>query len=329
MQFPFPIEVAKLYAIVTSNCYVNGLPNLRASSTTNSDPLTRPPDQVSLALYVLPTYLNHSCVPNAMRDMLGDVITIRARQKIAKGEEITVSYIDRFQPYELRALLLKPWFDKCDCQACEWDHKTDPKMLVTRWHLWGLSFGSTSVQAIRDLAKQIDGTYPKFHGPFRHLSSDVYTRLALALMSIAPHTFNPKVTYEQAVKEAMTALNRQGIRITDQKTTSTMPQRDSDRKTLPIAMDKTPHNLGGTMAVVFMIVEIFVCLHIDWRAEKWMRAALWCEYLPRHILEKLLTFSRSSSGECYTRRRTLGIQDKVCQDSKEGKAANLEHTCQN
>jgi hypothetical protein len=77
---------------------------------TNSFSLTEPNQDESkenpTALYLLPSYFNHSCLPNAMRQNIGDIAVIQATKKILKGEEITLSYTDSSAPYDSRSITL-------------------------------------------------------------------------------------------------------------------------------------------------------------------------------------------------------------------------------
>ncbi|CAM9235180.1 unnamed protein product [Chrysoparadoxa australica] len=69
--------------------------------------------------------LNHSCAPNAHHYQVlttGALPTVefRALQPIAKGEEVCYSYLDRYQPVEMRqSLLRRAYFFNCVCQRCQ------------------------------------------------------------------------------------------------------------------------------------------------------------------------------------------------------------------
>ena len=64
--------------------------------------------------------LNHSCVPNTAVIYSGLRLDLRPIQKIGKGEELTISYIDTldFTSYRKRELTQRYYFD-CTCRRCQ------------------------------------------------------------------------------------------------------------------------------------------------------------------------------------------------------------------
>ncbi|KAL2194430.1 hypothetical protein P885DRAFT_42685 [Corynascus similis CBS 632.67] len=72
----------------------------------------------SAGLWIRAAYLNHSCVPNAEREFVGDLMVIRAIKNIAAGEEIVHSY-DESGVYEARQqALMTTWGFECTCALC-------------------------------------------------------------------------------------------------------------------------------------------------------------------------------------------------------------------
>ncbi|KAF5552067.1 n-lysine methyltransferase SMYD2 [Fusarium phyllophilum] len=72
----------------------------------------------STGLWIRASYINHSCIPNAKKDFVGDLIIFRATKRIAAGEEITHSY-DESSDYEARkANIRRTWNFECHCQLC-------------------------------------------------------------------------------------------------------------------------------------------------------------------------------------------------------------------
>lgn len=62
---------------------------------------------------------NHSCLFNAARSHVGDLIILRATKPIAAGEEILINYTSN-DNYELRQVLLEQqWGFTCDCPCCK------------------------------------------------------------------------------------------------------------------------------------------------------------------------------------------------------------------
>ncbi|KAI6661342.1 Histone-lysine N-methyltransferase SMYD3 [Oopsacas minuta] len=83
----------------------------------------------AVAVYSVASLLNHSCRPNCVQHFSGRQITIRAIERVAAGDELTVSYIDIIQGIEERRYeLLKGYLFKCECNTCleEYDRPMVP-----------------------------------------------------------------------------------------------------------------------------------------------------------------------------------------------------------
>lgn len=75
-------------------------------------------------MWILASYINHSCLPNVERAFIGDMIVIRAAQDLAAGSELTHSYVSILDGYEERQNGLKTYGFRCDCRRCQIDKKT-------------------------------------------------------------------------------------------------------------------------------------------------------------------------------------------------------------
>ena len=85
-------------------------------------------EQASTGLWIHAAYVNHSCLANARKEYIGDLIILRATRKIAKGEEIFHSY-DESTDYDSRqASLMTTWGFECDCTLCQAE-KADGKQV--------------------------------------------------------------------------------------------------------------------------------------------------------------------------------------------------------
>jgi tetratricopeptide (TPR) repeat protein len=69
-------------------------------------------------LWIYPSFLNHSCVPNVSNFFLGPVMVIRANQDIKAGSELFISYVDTFLPVMVRQDDLKKYGFQCKCKKC-------------------------------------------------------------------------------------------------------------------------------------------------------------------------------------------------------------------
>ena len=77
------------------------------------------PFKISKGLWLIPSFFNHSCAPNTIRIVIGDLMFIRAGKNIQKGEEICVSYQAPIKDLVVRKQnLLENWEFECDCRRC-------------------------------------------------------------------------------------------------------------------------------------------------------------------------------------------------------------------
>ncbi|KAI1778851.1 SET domain-containing protein [Hypoxylon cercidicola] len=147
----------------------------------------------STGLWVRAAYINHSCVPNAQKEYVGDLMVLRAVRSIAAGQEISHSY-DESSDYDARrAALLTTWGFECGCALCAAEKTDDPAARKKRKELageadlfvanehWGGAKRLTVVKA-RRIARDIEGTYDgeKYKGLPRLAARTIQQWLALA-----------------------------------------------------------------------------------------------------------------------------------------------------
>lgn len=78
------------------------------------------------ALWLFPSYFNHSCIANCFHICIGDVMMIYTRRNINKGEELTLNYLPSELKYSVRVSKCEETHNfKCDCELCELD-ENDP-----------------------------------------------------------------------------------------------------------------------------------------------------------------------------------------------------------
>jgi len=77
------------------------------------------------SLFLAPSFLNHSCSPNAHRSFFREdssVVFIKATRDIAENEQVTISYIDLLEPLDNRQVSLKQrWGFDCVCERCKYE----------------------------------------------------------------------------------------------------------------------------------------------------------------------------------------------------------------
>jgi hypothetical protein len=77
-------------------------------------------DQLGMTFDPTIALLNHSCNPNAAVVFDGNIVMIRSIRNIARGEQITTSYIDNTHKRATRRKQLRDqYFFECKCSGCE------------------------------------------------------------------------------------------------------------------------------------------------------------------------------------------------------------------
>jgi hypothetical protein len=122
----------------------------------------------SAGLWIVASYMNHSCVPNAEKEYIGDLMVLRATRHIKAGDEVIHSYVQVDSDFEgRRKSLLEVWGFVCDCGLCVAEMGDEESVREKRRRLereaealMDEKGGSRlAVVKIRKLVKDIEGTY--------------------------------------------------------------------------------------------------------------------------------------------------------------------------
>ncbi|CAM1508826.1 Fc.00g025650.m01.CDS01 [Cosmosporella sp. VM-42] len=89
----------------------------------------------STGLWIRAAYINHSCVSNAERSYIGDLMILRATRKIAAGEEITQGYDESIDYDERIRALKRTWGFRCGCALCHAEEADGPVVRKQRREL--------------------------------------------------------------------------------------------------------------------------------------------------------------------------------------------------
>ncbi|KAJ2992462.1 hypothetical protein NUW58_g2161 [Xylaria curta] len=90
----------------------------------------------STGIWLQASYANHSCLPNATRAFIGDMMIVRAVREIPVGGEILMGYISPHEPFADRHKRLKDGYGfKCDCDLCRAEAKVDKATVEKRARL--------------------------------------------------------------------------------------------------------------------------------------------------------------------------------------------------
>ncbi|KAF7193315.1 Histone-lysine N-methyltransferase SMYD3 [Pseudocercospora fuligena] len=65
------------------------------------------------------SYANHSCIPNAEKSIIGDLVVLRANRDIERREEVTISYGEYTDQEDKQQAFDMVWGFRCKCELCE------------------------------------------------------------------------------------------------------------------------------------------------------------------------------------------------------------------
>ncbi|KAH6642926.1 hypothetical protein C7974DRAFT_386403, partial [Boeremia exigua] len=86
----------------------------------------------SCGIWTQASYINHSCMQNARRSFIGDMMIVRATRDLQPGEEITFWYhMPSGEPLKAQEKL-KNWQFVCDCAICQDDATTEATVHAER-----------------------------------------------------------------------------------------------------------------------------------------------------------------------------------------------------
>lgn len=89
----------------------------------------------STGLWIWAAYINHSCIANAKKEFIGDLMVVRATRTITAGDEIFLSY-DESSDYDARqTALMTTWGFECNCALCAAEKADDPAVRKKRREL--------------------------------------------------------------------------------------------------------------------------------------------------------------------------------------------------
>ncbi|GLJ25755.1 hypothetical protein SUGI_0493130 [Cryptomeria japonica] len=108
------LKEQRIRNIVSLNSFGGEYKKFTGEGPENAEPLG------FTGLWLLPSFINHSCLPNATGLHVGKAMFLHAAKPIKKGEEITISYFDALLPQSRREKICGAWgFDRCmKCRRC-------------------------------------------------------------------------------------------------------------------------------------------------------------------------------------------------------------------
>ncbi|RZC80937.1 hypothetical protein C5167_043538 [Papaver somniferum] len=107
-------DVAKILNILDVN-------SLTEEDGISAKVLGKNSDYYGVGLWILASFINHSCEPNARRLHVGDHLLVHASRDIKAGEEILFGYFDVLTPLSKRNEMSKTWGFHCQCNRCRFE----------------------------------------------------------------------------------------------------------------------------------------------------------------------------------------------------------------
>ncbi|CAD6202277.1 unnamed protein product [Miscanthus lutarioriparius] len=108
------VHVDRILKVLDVNCLTEDAP---AADVLGNNGVVN----CGVGLWVLPSFINHSCHPNARRTHIGDHAIVHASRDIKAGEEITFPYFDVLVPVSKRREASRAWGFECKCDRCRFE----------------------------------------------------------------------------------------------------------------------------------------------------------------------------------------------------------------
>jgi tetratricopeptide (TPR) repeat protein len=126
-------------------------------------PKPQDPTTMPRGLWILPSFINHSCIENVIRIFFGDVMFVKALRDLREGEEVLCSYLPHhILPHERSGYLSQLPFT-CRCSACLEEAEASADQMSRRGNLFArcmnLQLRSQRTRALQGFVADIDATY--------------------------------------------------------------------------------------------------------------------------------------------------------------------------
>ena len=157
------IDVSRVESICSFNAF--SMDSLKDQIGLTGDSRGRTNER-SNALYELPSYCNHSCLPSAHRIFFGDAMVIRAARTMKAGEEVTMPYFTEDAVHDglnYAETLKKSWGFTCKCEVCLAKQADGPETLARREKMLESLKANPSKSQAKTILSAIENSYKKPH----------------------------------------------------------------------------------------------------------------------------------------------------------------------
>ncbi|KAL6562506.1 hypothetical protein OROGR_003513 [Orobanche gracilis] len=107
------LDIEKMLSILDVNALLE--------NANSAKVLGKNADYQGVGLWILASFINHSCEPNVRRLHIGDHAIVHASRDVKAGEELTFAYFDILLPLNKRREMSKNWGFVCKCGRCEFE----------------------------------------------------------------------------------------------------------------------------------------------------------------------------------------------------------------
>ncbi|XP_054825759.1 methyltransferase FGSG_00040 [Prosopis cineraria] len=141
------IDMGKLLAILDVNSLTEDAVSANVLGKKNND-------YYGVGLWLLPSFINHSCCPNSRRLHVGDYLIVHASKDIKAGEEITFAYLDPLSSLHKRKEMSVTWGIHCRCRRCKFESEIVCKQEIREIEI-GLERGMDVGSAVYKLEEEM------------------------------------------------------------------------------------------------------------------------------------------------------------------------------
>ncbi|KAH9311047.1 hypothetical protein KI387_026082 [Taxus chinensis] len=121
-----PVDVNRIRDIIVRNAFGGAVQTYTDRITAAAEKLAS--NEGFSGLWLLPSFINHSCLPNTTRLDVGNAMFLHASKPIKKGEEISICYFDTLVPFPQREVICQAWGFKCNCKRCRLENFLKPSL---------------------------------------------------------------------------------------------------------------------------------------------------------------------------------------------------------
>ncbi|TLD17997.1 hypothetical protein PspLS_10479 [Pyricularia sp. CBS 133598] len=183
----------------------------------------------STGMWLHASYANHSCIPNATRAFIGDMMIVRATRDIPAGAEIFMGYATLDKPFaEKQKRLNSSYGFACDCELCRAEAEVPSPTARRRARLreeihsflsanplranMSETFTPSKKTKVKRLLKEIQETYPDSH--FERLPRPVCQDIGLcAAMCMRSQPRNALRAFLGVLRDSGYFVTLQGSRV--------------------------------------------------------------------------------------------------------------------